>query len=447
LFGSIDRFLYTIGTCVTRLATRQGLVMTGKRRGRWFSYSLRTMLLVVTLLALVLGRWVNSSREQRIAVDTIRNHFPHHRCEYDYELERFRGVGGFTAIAGVSNSPASAPRNWIPRFLRDRLGKDYFHSIESVVFGETFYATDRPGPEKNAAAWKAISGIWNLRQLTSYLEPDDSDLAHLAGLRHLNHVDLMICPDITDESLVWLSRVPNLETLTLTGGQFTPSGFAHLARLRHLKSLQLVSPLHSRSQPRAQGAVDITDADLEQIAQLTGLEELTLRSSGISDRGLARLATLTGLKKVEIASPMVTGACFEHLTSLQNLEQVTLYLPELTDGALQFLARFPSLRFAEFHDTKIDGSGFKHFPKETALESLYLDGPYVTDEVVGYLAGFAELHNLQLRRTRVTAAALEQLHNIPGLKQIGLEPAVSGDAKSLKQALPKCSVINGGFPL
>ena len=77
----------------------------------------RTMLLVVTLLALVLGRWVNSSREQRIAVDTIRNHFPHNRCEYDYELERFRKVGGFTAIPGVSNSPASRkPRNWIPRF-------------------------------------------------------------------------------------------------------------------------------------------------------------------------------------------------------------------------------------------------------------------------------------------------------------------------------------------
>ena len=60
--------------------------MTGSRpRRRWLSYSLRSLLLVATLLAIVLGRWANSAIEQRNAVATIRDHFRHNRCEYDYE--------------------------------------------------------------------------------------------------------------------------------------------------------------------------------------------------------------------------------------------------------------------------------------------------------------------------------------------------------------------------
>jgi hypothetical protein len=73
--------------------------MTGSQPPRrWLSYSLRSLLLVFTLLAIVLGRWTNSAREQRNAVATIRDHYSYNRCEYDYEREAMRTSGGFSRI-------------------------------------------------------------------------------------------------------------------------------------------------------------------------------------------------------------------------------------------------------------------------------------------------------------------------------------------------------------
>jgi len=429
-------------------------MVPSRPRRRWLSYSLRMLLLVVTLLAIVLGYWANSALEQRRALATIHGSYPHNHTMYTYEWEEMRSRFG-PGTSGVSTQPTE-PHTWAPRWLREWLGKDFFFDTDSVCFGERLDGGPQPTAEEDRATWKALSGIASLRQLTSYIGPLDEDLGHIARLRRLKWIDLHTCSQLTDEGLRSLGRLPQLEHLTLSGGQYTPAGFKRLAGLRHLKDLGLVSWWTPN---RNQGdyvdpivrwlgsdrAVEVTDEDLAEIGQMVGLEELRLVSSRVTDAGLAHLARLTNLRKLELGAPNVTAAGFEQLARLPNLEHVKLYCPGLSDDGLRFVAAWPQLKSLELYGATIEGSGFEHFAPKSKLEFVSIfEGPNVTDAVIPPLAHLVNLLALQLHGTRITGANLAELQSAPKLISLSITPAVDVDMAELRSLLPKCRILRIG---
>jgi hypothetical protein len=299
--------------------------------------------------------------------------------------------------------PKPAPRTWMPNSLRDWLGKDYDCDVYSVAIGEN--SNSKSDVVGDREVWKALTGIWNLKQITSYIEPLDEDLAQVSRLRYLKHVDLQTTPKLTDDALRSLGRLSRLETLTISGGRYTTAGFRNLTGLRHLRRLGLLS---WRIPPQrgplvkwlgSERAVDVTDEDLAEIGKLIGLEELRIASTRITDAGLAHLARLSNLKKLELGATSVTSAGFEHLAKLKNLEMVTLYCPRLSDEGLRFVAQWPQLR---------------------------------------------HLTQLQLHGTRVTGASLGQLHDTPKLSALSISPAIDVDLAQLKLQLPQCRGLQIG---
>ena len=285
---------------------------------------------------------------------------------------------------------------WIPASLREWLGKDYFHNVESVVFGEG--DGPRPTAEEDRAAWKALAGIGNLKQITSYIVPLDEDLAQVARLRYVKHLDLQTTPKLTDDALHFLGRLSRLETLTISGGHFTAAGFQHLTGLRYLRRLGLVSwhrLSHSHSSDPlvtwlgSKRTVEVTDEDLAEVGKLTGLEELRVASTRITDAGLAHLAGLSKLKTLELGATAITSAGIEHLAKLKNIQMVKLYCARLSDEGLRFVAQWPQLRHLELYQTTVDGSGFAHFASDSKLESVYISGaPNVSDQAISHLRGW-----------------------------------------------------------
>ena len=370
--------MYTESSVVFSSTAKTGPTMgTFRPRRRWLSYSLRTLFIATAVLAIILARWVNGAREQRVALATIEKNNPRNRFQYDYEYAEMRkGIETWTE-----------PPTWVPQLVRDSLGKDYFYNVESVVLGY------KRTSQEDRATWRAVAGLWNLQQLTSYIEAVDDDLVHLAGLRQLKYLDLnMDSPRLTDNALRTLSRLPKLERISLPGGQFTPEGFRSLARMRNLTHLGLLPLMLAHAPPHsveglvaclgAECAADVTGAGLADIAQLANLEVLSFASNKVTDAGLAQLASLAHLKKLEIGSEAITGSGFERLAGLQHLEDMKLYCPNLSDDALRFLGRLPKLRYVELHKPAINGSGFEHFPPDTQIESLFVDGPNFNDEAV-----------------------------------------------------------------
>jgi Leucine-rich repeat (LRR) protein len=301
----------------------------------------------------------------------------------------------------------------------------------------------------------ALGKISGLRQLTTYIDPVDEDLAHVARLRHLKSIDFQTSPKLTDDALRCLGRLPQLERLTISGGQYTAAGFKHLAGLRHLKKLGLVS--WQRSAPStpltdplvtwlgSERAIEVTDQDMAEIGQLTELEELRLASILVTDVGLAHLSALANLKTLELGATNITTAGFEHLAKLQNLQQVKLYCPRLSDDGLRFVAEWRQLQYLELYRTTIDGSGFQHFAADSKIKSVFIfEGPNVSDNVIPPLAHLTNLSQLQLHGTRVTVENLGQLQAAPKLASLWITPTIEGDLTGLSLLLPKCRILRLG---
>jgi hypothetical protein len=390
-----------------------GMAEVLKRR-RWLSFSLRGLMIVVTILCVWLGWWVNSAVEQRAAVEAIHRVDEHANLWYDNE-NLDSNAGMMAGWGGVMKRSSS----WAPDFIEQRLGKDFFHNVKSVAFGQGLRDAARTAREVDL--FRKVSRLARLDQLVPYFPVSDADVAHLSGLPRLTRLDLAVaCPELSDAALDSISRMQSLESLTIASAPITDAGLAHLGRMTQLKSLVLgnVDP-HSASQNKAQ----ITDAGLAHLAALINLSELELDSRELTGRGLA------------------------HLSGMDKLKWLRLNSPGLVDDDLAHLAPLKSLELLELFDTSVRGGGFEHLVGLTNLRTLIVAGPSISDDAIAWLARLPNLEGITLYRTSVTAAGLEQFNSAPRLRTIGLRPAVKGDTQRLKQALPNIGVLNGGKTL
>jgi hypothetical protein len=172
-------------------------------RRRLWRFSLRTLLAVVTLVALVLGVWVSRAERQRQAVAAIQA--AGGIVRYDYQ------AGEAPAVYGERPGP-----DWLCRLL----GVDYFADVTLVGLYPS--ATDETVAH--------LSGLTSLTCL--YLDDTqvgDAGLAHLSGLTNLR-VLWLHNTGVGDASLICLSGMSNLQELSLPGTQVSDAGLAHLSR-------------------------------------------------------------------------------------------------------------------------------------------------------------------------------------------------------------------------
>ncbi len=171
-------------------------MITPHPRRRFFRYSLRTLLVVVTVFCVFLGTiglQIKRAREQRLSVEAI--------------LE----LGGFVSYAHERNQ--SDPPG--PEWLRWLIGDEYFVSVVAVGFrggrsplpGIIDYA---PGREP-------------------FFEPNvtDEDLSHLRDLTNLENLYIS-SNKVTDAGLKLLKDLPQLRQLYLRSPRITGEGLKKL---------------------------------------------------------------------------------------------------------------------------------------------------------------------------------------------------------------------------
>lgn len=166
------------------------IVKPTKPKRRWFQYSLRTLLIVMTIIAVGLGWWSHKARQQREAVAALEK------------------AGGL-AVYDFQERQLDKPPYW-PRWLIGILGIDYFADVTAAGSTEIFPA---------------------LAMTNAALEP----LGALPRLRALN----LDTTQISDEGMQHLKRFHALEWLNLNSTQVTDAGLEQLKDLRGLKELNL----------------------------------------------------------------------------------------------------------------------------------------------------------------------------------------------------------------
>jgi internalin A len=221
-------------------------ITLARPRRRWFQYSTRGLLVMVTTAAVVVWSIVNSPAErQRRAVSAIR------------------AMGGEVEYG--------------------RFGSDS-EIVRRLLDGETW--RERLLPQDWA---EEVSGIKLHGSRTN-----DFSLVHLASFPRLEHLDLTDA-SVTDAGLVHVRRLTRLRFLRLRGTQMTGTGLADLHELTELQSLDVSN-------------TGVTDDGLVHLGGLSGLEVLNLGGTRVTDAGIIQVQGLTGLELLSLNDTGVTDA-------------------------------------------------------------------------------------------------------------------------------------------
>lgn len=241
---------------------------------------------------------------------------------------------------------------------------------------------NRVGPRRrmSAADWDELIGVMKERRIPALdangLMTDDA-LARIAGLAFVTSLSLGGSRELTDDGLLHLARMPQLEHLELNeypGGKLTDCG---LEVLRHLPNLRKF--------------------------------EMTWQH-GITDRGAANLRFCERLEEVNLmGSPTGDGA----IEALQGKAKLRRFATGkfVTDEGIPRLHNFPLLRMADEEGAR-----------------LLLDGPFTNDGLAA-LAGLDGVFDLDLfwHVDRITADGFAHLVRLPNLMALGCDGELSDD--------------------
>jgi hypothetical protein len=191
---------------------------TAPARRNWRALSLRSLLVLFTLLAVWLAIVANRAREQRRIVNAL-SQYPNAMIMYDYQWDLSAG-GEIPKPRPLSPPPG-------PLWIRSRLGDEYFVTVIGVFLtGDWNRASDPPLRE----ALEAIGDLPALRVLSlEGLPITDAELGAVAGQTDLTYLWLDETP-ISDAGLVHLRRMRKLKYLYLRQSNVTDTGIDALKR-------------------------------------------------------------------------------------------------------------------------------------------------------------------------------------------------------------------------
>jgi hypothetical protein len=254
--------------------------------------------------------------------------------------------------------------------LPDISGLVYFTNVTSLSFSNCGKFTGFP----NFPALRKLS----FRDVII----EDAEIECVAKVTSLHELTVNHCFNMTDDSLIFLSKLPCLEHLRLSGlHAFTDAGLASFANHPTLTHLRL------------HGKCRFKQAALRHIASMRVLEDLSLfvtqdmLPGGFLDlsawSNLTRVQLTYGkllplqialplrLRSVDLHLPLMTDAYVQQLLFLTNLEYVKLRgAREITDGAVSSLKQLPNLKRVAVHFCpKITAAAFQGFAQRNVLFS------------------------------------------------------------------------------
>lgn len=233
-------------------------------------------------------------------------------------------------------------------------------------------------------AMKHIAALTGLRSLTLIQNRfNDVSARRLRDLQELRSLDLRGNMEASDMAMEVVGELPRLtsfkhrstavsdegvrtladgagtlENLLIQDFKITSASGAHLAKLKHLKQLEIfrcqgfgsdgVVALSGLGLERLtlRDLPSVDDAAMEVFSELPALKRLYLHElDGVTDAGLSKLAALSSLELLDVWSlPQMTDASLEVLAGLPNLKELSLRETGITDSAIDKLLTFPNLQ-------------------------------------------------------------------------------------------------------
>ena len=144
----------------------------------------------------------------------------------------------------------------------------------------------------------------------------------------------------------------------------------------------------------------------------------------------------------------LSDALMIHVGRLSGLEELDLSQSAVTDSGILQLRGLKNLRVLKLTDTAIGDAGLAHLSRLTNLRVLNLDGNAISDAGLTHLSGLSNLLELSLEDTGLTDAGLIHLKGLMNLRFLNLKgtrvsfPGV----QDLQRSLPKVKLVHYFIP-
>lgn len=370
-----------------------------KPRRRWLSFSVRGLLIGMTLVCLLLG-WLGRHYVQMIEENAIVDEVMQSggQVYYDYHKR--------SQQLGEPQDPAG------PKWLRDLLGEHLFSRVEAVeIFAQTENA------EEAAADVVRLKGLTHLKRVALGNIPLEDP--QIEVLRRMREVRLMR-GQISAEQFAKLAQSPSLQAVWLRVEAMDDRLLASLPTFANLQELNLsflngrydehsitrqgmqsIGAMPHLRRLRLEALPDEGLRHFDQLKSLTQLEALAIEYVPIKDDHFTTISQFTCLKHLSIRPDFQSTFRDEGFTKLQALKQLeTLELPQarIGDRSMRTIARLPQLR------------------------ELSIRGTWITDTGLAELKDHQSLEALDLRETRVTDRGLLPLNNVATFRRLWIRP-------------------------
>jgi internalin A len=414
---------------------------TPKRKLRWYQFSLRTLLVFVTLFGIACSWFavkMKQATKQREAVQAIIQSggrvIYNFEVEFIPESERDMNDDDLASMPSGSMfaiySPPPPPLG--PEWLRNWLGTDflshvisvsvdndasleplkYFPHLQELNIGYEMLSM-APGPEGMRKLdssvidpkWKILRQLPQLQELSlSASGILDAELDFLQDASQLELLNLGYTP-ITGKGLIYLRNLKKLKILTLSDcDQLTDEGLVSLIELRTLKVLELNN-------------TGITDSGLKNLKELSQLRVLSLAGTPITDDGMKCLEGLTALRDLNLQGTQITDDGIKRLKNLKNLRGLYLQTQleaKYSDNVVEHLGAFTQLRGLSLICSDAALPRLKPLKK---LRYLTACSNRITDNGLEALKSLDQLKELYLYDTKISQASFDELQKArPNMK-------------------------------
>lgn len=326
----------------------------------WRQFSLRVLIAVVTVAALILAwfNWrLNKARVQYAAAEAI----VHAGGEVAYSNQFDGQVSRLTPYPPATNS--------LGEWSRRLFGGDPTRKMVSVTLFDD-----------KSTAFISQYGLNDLKiiRLNGGASITDASLPHLANCRQLQVLYLERA-GITDQALAAIDRHPLLEELWLAN-------------------------------------TSVTDAVVPRLVELPGLRVLDIRRTAISDAGMQQIAKFPWLSLLYLDNDFITDEGLRHLDSSPNLNSLWLVERSAAKLDLALAATIPPLESLTLTGSLITDDRVAALQSNAKILHLKFQScTKLTDQSLQTAATLPNLKSLGIQGTPFTPAALQQFKTqLPG---------------------------------
>jgi len=401
----------------------------GKRRRRWLRFRLRSLLVLITLVATILGlhhTYVRPYHDQQQAADAL-------------------------TAKGAALTWESAEPAWLANILRWVVPEDKLRDCVKLD-------AEHVGLED--ADMLHVRHLRRLKRLYLARNPvTNAGLEHLSGLEYLQRLSLW-GTKITNEGLRHVGQLPELRVLDIHHVQpqgFPPYGFGSAPAPKNWSGVRYPrtypGKLSGECFEYLQGAPNLraiyfsfalNDEDLARLAKLKNVRKRTLVLRNVTPQGLAHLSTARDLQAIVIRGASLGDVGLRDLDDLPRLKWLQLRGARATSAGWQSLATLQHLEDLSLDLCPLDKQALQAAGRLPQLKQLSLQLTGVNDQQVTFLSKLTNLESLDLRKTLVTADCLEHLASLKQLARLVIDCPLDDEAVHYLAQLPNLETISRG---